>query len=296
MALYISSSSGGRVNGVGFSDEDIMIHDLASDTWAKYFDGSDVSGGTDVAAFALLADGSILLSYNTPVRLPGLGRIDDSDIVRFIPDSMGNRTAGSFEHYFDGSDVGLTSSSEDIDGLAVLANGDLLISTLGSARVPGISGRLRDEDVMRFTPNVLGGATSGNWSLHLDGSNVDLHNNSREDVWGVWHDGESSKVYLTTRGTFAVPGLNGEGSDIFICTPDAGGTDCAFSLFWSGADHGMGNERLDGIHIAEMPTTFSIINESTIVEEESIDSQEQDADDDTGDDSGEVIFLPLLSK
>ena len=35
--------------------------------------------------------------------------------------------------YFDGSDVGLTATAEDVDALELLTNGNLLLSTEGAS-------------------------------------------------------------------------------------------------------------------------------------------------------------------
>ena len=100
-----------------------------------FFDGSDVGvGNVDVDGFYLRPDGSFLLSFDAPVSLTGLGTVDDSDIVRFVPTSTGSTTAGTFEWYFDGSDVGLSTNDEDIDGIGFTADGKLVISTLGGLR------------------------------------------------------------------------------------------------------------------------------------------------------------------
>ncbi|VAW33102.1 VgrG protein [hydrothermal vent metagenome] len=251
--IYVSSSSGGNVGGVSFADEDILIFDLNTAVWSKIFDGSDVglsgSGTRDVDAFHFLDDGSILLSLVGATTIPDVGFVDDSDIVRFIPTLLGTTTAGSFELYFDGSDVGLTRSGEDVDSIFVTASGDLLISTAGSFSVSGTSGR--DEDIIRFTPTSLGAATSGSWSLEFDGSDVGLSSSSSEDVWGVWLDETNGDIYLTTRGTFSVSGVAGDGADIFTCgSPTTGGsTACTFSLFWDGSLDGFGGEAMDGLFV-----------------------------------------------
>ena len=129
--LYVSSSTGGDV-GVAFADEDILYWS-ASNGWSIFFDGSDVglsgSSARDVDAFHILTDGTILLSLAGDTTLPDIGNVDDSDILRFVPTSLGNSTAGTFEWYLDGSDVGLTTYSEDIDAMTdlgeILANGAL---------------------------------------------------------------------------------------------------------------------------------------------------------------------------
>jgi hypothetical protein len=149
--IYLSSTSGGTVGGVSFADEDILAYDIATATWSMVFDGSDVGlGGTDVDAFSLLSDGSIVISIDSATyTISGLGNIEDRDVVRFIPTSLGPDTAGSFEWYLDGSDVGLTTSGEDIDALDFAADGRLLLSTQGSFGVSGASGA--DEDLVAFT-------------------------------------------------------------------------------------------------------------------------------------------------
>lgn len=254
--LYVSSSSGGAVGGVNFADEDILAFDTMTATWSIFLDGSDVglsgAGARDVDAFTILDDGSVLLSIVSASTLPDVGAIDDSDIVRFVPTSTGASTAGTFEMYFDGSDVSLTSNGEDVDSIAVLANGDLLLSTTGSPSVPGLSG-LADEDLIRFTPTSLGSATAGAWERYFDGSDVALNNSGSEDVHGAAVAGNGD-MYLTTRGTFAVAGVAGSGSEVFTCLGHSIGaaTSCgSHTLFFDGAANGFGSEVVDGIHVVD---------------------------------------------
>src|SRR5262245_24003849 len=66
-------------------------------------------------------------------------KFDDSDILRL---EVRRTAAGAIESYqyrllFDGSDVGLSSDDEDIDALAMLPDGRLVLSTRGRASVPG---------------------------------------------------------------------------------------------------------------------------------------------------------------
>jgi hypothetical protein len=89
-----------------------------------------------------MSDGTILISLDAAATINGFGTVDDSDIIRFIPIS------GTFEWYFDGSDVGLTTSDEDVDALGFAPDGSLIVSTLGSFSVTGISGA--DEDLIAF--------------------------------------------------------------------------------------------------------------------------------------------------
>lgn len=251
--IYASSSTSGTAGGVSFADEDILIYDMGTGSWTMFFDGSDVGlGSTDVTAFDLLEDGSLLLSFDSATfSVPGLGTVEDRDIIQFIPTSTGNTTAGAFAWFFDGSDVGLTTSNEDIDAVEYTADGKVIISTIGSFSVTGASGN--DEDLTIFTPTALGATTSGTWTLYLDGSDVGLNNSSSEDVNGAWIDAATGNIYLTTVGAFSVTGVSGDGADIFICDPGTLGvtTTCTFSPYWDGSANGFAGEVLDVVAIVK---------------------------------------------
>jgi len=241
------------IAGVSFEDEDVLAYDTAAGIWSIVFDGSDVGlGGTNVDAFSLLPDGTMLMSVDSSTfTISGFGTIEDRDIVRFKPTSLGPITAGTFELYFDGSDVELTTNGEDIDAIDFAPDGRLLISTVGSWSVTGISAT--DEDLVAFEVTTLGQNTSGKWGLYFDGSDVGLSNSSSEDVGGVWVDGPTGEIYLSTVGSFGVSGVSGTGADIFVCTPSLLGstTNCAFRMYWVGSNFGWGGELTDGIQVAK---------------------------------------------
>ena len=247
--ILISSSSGGSVGGVNFADEDVLAYDTASGAWSTVLDGSDIglsgAGARDVDAVHQLADGSFLLSIQGASTLPDVGAVDDSDIVRFVPTSTGTSTAGTFELWIDGSDVGLTSGGEDVDAVHVLPDGDVLISTTGSFNVPGVSGS--DEDLARFTPATLGATTAGSWALWFDGSDVGL-TTSDEDTIGVIVHADGA-VDLTLRGAFGFGGVSGDGADIARCDPIITGSasGCTPTIALDGSAVGLGGERVDAI-------------------------------------------------
>ncbi len=249
--LYLGSSTSGTAGGVAFEDEDILIKDMSTGAWSLYIDGSDIGlTNTDVDAFELQADGSLLMSFDTAFSLSGFAAVDDSDILRFRPDSTGATTAGTWSWYFDGSDVGLSTSDEDIDAFAILPDGRLLISTLGNVSVTGASGA--DEDLLVFTPTALGATTTGTWAMYFDGSDVGLSSTSNENVNGVWVDA-AGKIYLTTLGAFSVTGASGDGSDIFTCTPGSLGstTTCSWAMYWDGSVQGFAGEDTDSLSIVQ---------------------------------------------
>lgn len=231
-----------------------MRFDPSTNSWTLFFDGSDVGLGAssnhDIDAFHINADGSILLSLVGAATVPNVGSIDDSDLVRFVPTSLGANTAGTYQWYFDGSDVGLSTNGEDIDAIGLLADGRILISVLSSASVTGASAA--DEDLLAFTPTSLGANTSGTWALYFDGSDVALSNSS-ENVGGVWADTTNGDIYLSTSGNFSVSGASGTAADIFVCHPGTVGanTTCTFGpgLYFDGSTHSFGSEVIDDLSL-----------------------------------------------
>jgi hypothetical protein len=207
-------------------------------------------GGLDLDAFSVVDANTILMSFNNAATIGSLGTVADSDILQFNATSLGNTTAGSFSMYLDGSDVGLETSGEDIDAIELLADGRLLISTLGNISVPGAAGV--DEDLLAFTSTSLGDTTSGSWAIYFDGSDVGLATTSDEDIDGVSIAGNED-IFLTTLGNFAVTGISGADEDVFICSPGSLGvtTTCTFSatLFFDGSMWGLDANDLDAIDL-----------------------------------------------
>lgn len=249
--IYVSSADNGTVDGISFEDEDILAFDTASQTWSLYFDGSDVSlnsstGGPDNYAFNLNSDGSILLSLNKTATLPDVGSVDENDIIRFVPTSLGNDTVGTYEWYLDGSDVELTGTSEDIDSVAFATDGRLVIGTKGSFNATGVSGA--DEDLFVFNATSFGESTSGSFELYMDSSDAGLGDVSSEDIDAAWID-SNGEIYLSTDGAFDVPGATGDSSDIFSFAPDSLGSNTSgtFNSFWDGSENGFGGQNIDGL-------------------------------------------------
>ncbi len=229
------------MNGRSVDNEDIVAFDGTD--FSLYFDGSDV-GLSDftIDAFAIIGDNEILISFTRAGSVPGVsGTVDDSDIVKFTG-SLGSQTSGTFELYFDGSDVGLASGSEDVDSVELLPDGTLLLSTTGKFRANGLSGA--DEDIVACNSPATGPNTAcGSLTLYFDGSDVALSGNS-EDVDGLAVSGGG--IYLSTIGNFSTNDLSGADEDIFVCnTPDIGtNTSCSsFTLLFDGSAHGLaGND------------------------------------------------------
>lgn len=246
--LYFSLFSSATLpGGLTVSDEDIVRYD--GTTLSLWFDGSDVGlASKRIDGFTIVNDSEVLLSIDTTVTLPGVvGTVDDSDIVRFVASSIGTATAGSFSMYFDGSDVDLTLSGEDIDGFEVLPDGSLLVTTTGAVSVSGISAQ--DEDILRFIPLTLGAETSGSWQWYFDGSDLGL---GAEDIDAMSIGGQG-ELYFSLVDAWSVAGRVVDDEDISVFLPQVTGAATqgilASSLWFDGSAFGLAANNINGMDV-----------------------------------------------
>jgi len=235
-------------------DEDIVRYDPISRTFSVFFDGTAAGliSDQDVDAFDLLPDGRILISLDTDSTVPGLGAVDESDILLWTPGTP-NRYPGTWSWYFDGSDVGLTTSNEDVDAMMLLPDGRLLLSTTSSGSAGTLS--WADEDVVAFTfTSPPGEATAGTFAMYLDGSDVGLSELSTEDIGALSPRLDGTGFYLCTDGAYNVPGLPaGTGVDVLLFRPSSLGAASAgtFSLILDGSAIGLPDTaKIDGLDLA----------------------------------------------
>jgi hypothetical protein len=213
---------------------------------------------------------TIIFTLRSDFTLPGLGEVDDSDVIEYTPTG---EACGEFAFRLVGADVGLTDGEEDIDGLGITEDGSLLVSTIGTAEVPGSNG----EELVARDQSVLKEEANGTWSLYFDGEDVELIDSS-EDIRSIWldiiGDAQGNKnLYLTLSGDFAVASDNedeGDKNDVEGCTPLALGetTTCFFFKLLDGADVDAENQ-LDGLAVefgGTIPPPVTALSPSTAEE------------------------------
>jgi len=160
------------------------LGDDTAGSFSLYFDGDDVGLDTaseDIDAIELLSDGRLLISTTGSPAVSGAAGKDE-DLLAFTPITLGENTSGTWAMYFDGSDVGLGDTNEDIDAVNVAANGDIYLSAADVFAVTGVSGD--DEDVFICTPTSLGDVTACTYSpvLYFDGSTWGLTANDVDAI------------------------------------------------------------------------------------------------------------------
>ena len=187
--LIVAIADGGVLPGLvdapvgnAFTAQDLLRFtptDLGADTagtWTFFFDGSDVGLGStvsfDFTGISMLGDGSLVAALKGTGSLPGGVAFGPRDLVRFTPGHYGSATDGTWEKYFEGGDVGLTTNAEKLDAVCVDIDGAIFFSTNGNFSVFGASGTRRD--LFGFAPSSLGTATSGVYSMYLTGDAMAL--------------------------------------------------------------------------------------------------------------------------
>lgn len=227
-AIWMSFAKSTQVPGLGtVENEDVVAYDLTSGVWSWILDGSDVGmSNFAIDALSVLPDGDLLLSFRNPsIRIPGMregpgggDRVDDSDIVRFHPTTLGDDSSGAFIFYFDGSDVGLTANEHNVDALAITPEGSLILSTEGLF----VAGKhvWPGNDLFRFIPTFLGPFTVGHFVPHFDGLSAGLGDDPGENL-----DGAAllpgGALLLSTAGPFVVSTASGTSHDVLELTPGA---------------------------------------------------------------------------
>ncbi len=253
--LYVSFMDGQLLpGGTQVWDEDIAAYDVATGTWSKYFDGSDVGVREDVRAFHLLANGDMLFAFNQPISIPGLlggpdgELLEPHDIALFRPTSVGNSTSGTWEFFFDGSDVFLpVSNSAKIDGISEMPDGRIVVSTRGTVTIG--TRKFRDEDVIALE-GTLGASSSVFGRKVFDGSDVGL-GELQEDIDAVSIDASGLlffSVFTPSEASAGVPLAIGDiGRFEGMLSTDSVGT---FSGIVRALDLGIDGNNVSGLHIA----------------------------------------------
>lgn len=253
--ILVSLLNDGKVRGLAYRRGDILKYDPAADRWSMFWDASDHGVATaNVGDFELLDDGDLLLVFKSIVSLPGPGKVQPHDIVRF------DAATGAYSLYFDGSDAGLTTLGERLDAVALEPDGSLLLSTSGGFAVPELTGV--DENIIRFQPASLGPTTDGVWTSALYRIGRDQY----KDVWSLWMDSVSPDPYYymtferPVRVLFSGPDVFVPNGGVMRCRPiypqltPFEYSYCLMDLYWSGAAAGLpATAKIDGLELVTRP-------------------------------------------
>ncbi len=138
--IALSTTGSARLGGLNFRDGDIVLYDPGSDTATLLFSEDNFSRSEDVDAVHILPNGHILLSTTSSARLGGLN-FRDGDVVEYDPVNDSATLFFSEDNF---------AGNEDVDGFHLLDNGNLLITTTGTATLGGLT--FTDGSVAEYDP------------------------------------------------------------------------------------------------------------------------------------------------
>jgi hypothetical protein len=168
LSLDTTTMLPGLPAGTPAEPRDVVEYAPATATFSYFLDGSAAGIPANAQIDAVSLNGALApqLSFETSVTLPGVGAIDDEDVVTY--------SAGTFAMTYDGSSAGVASAL-DVDALnAVSGPAGFLISFDTSGTVGGVT--FGDEDVIRYDSGL------GTYAMYFDASASDPTDWPRADL------------------------------------------------------------------------------------------------------------------
>ena len=222
-SLFFSTAGSTNPPGVTGTADDADVYGWDGSTYTRVWDvsSSGVPATANVDGYDRVDATHAYLSFADAVTLPGLGTVQDEDVVSWA--------AGAWSLWFDGSAHGLGASANlDLDAISVVG-GTLYFSTVGSTNPPGVRGTADDADIYSWD----GTAYARAWDATADGvpaaANVDGY--VRVDATHFW---------LSFAADTTLPGL-GAVQDEDVLRRD--GT--LWSTSFDGTAHGLTSAALD---------------------------------------------------
>ncbi len=252
--LFLTAEAPGTTsNGINFGTEDILEWDGSQ--WSLFFDGSAAglkSGNKahDINGIHVNEANDIYLTFfQNKIMTADLGQVFGHDIIHY--------DGSDFSFFFDGSDLGLSTVSEKLDGLHIVEDDSglpgggacteyILVSTFGTGKVPAAGGgqlSFQGEDVLGFCAASTGTDTAGSWYMVLDGSAEGMPKNA---TFSLSANEDASILYFTTKDNFNVPPAVGGHSMVYQYDM---ATDSFSGPLFSAPANGL-NQLVNGLHVA----------------------------------------------
>ncbi len=244
--VYFSTFGSTNPTGLGGTADDADIYSWNGVAFTRVVDATTkgVPSAANVDELKIIDATHFYLSFVADTNLPGIGTVQDEDIVY--------NNNGTWSVFFDGTDKGLTNTNHDVDAFDIAGN-TVYFSTSGSTNAPGISN----------PPGVTGTADNADiysWNGTAFARVVDLSTigvpaaNTSASVSNV--DGlkfvDSTHFYVSFSGNVTLPGI-GTVQDEDIVYYNNG----AWSVYFDGtaAPKSLtnGNQDIDGFDIKPLP-------------------------------------------
>jgi hypothetical protein len=226
--LFFSTFGNANPPGVAGTGDDADVYNWSGTAFSRAIDvtaaPSRLPSGANVDGFDRVSATTFYMSFTGQVNVPGVGNVQDEDVVFF------NGTSWSL--YFDGSAHGLGGNDNlDLDAISV-AGSTLYFSTLGNTNPPGVGGAADDADIYSWNGAAYARVIDASAAPSSLPANANVDGFVRVDA---------SHFYLSfSAATTTVPGL-GAVQDEDVIYYNAG----TRSVYFDGTAHGLTTDNLD---------------------------------------------------
>ncbi len=220
--LYFSTEGNTNPPGVPGTADDADIYFWNGATFSRFIDASgtgsllNLPAGANVDGYDRVDDTHFYLSFSTDTTVPGLGAVQDEDVVYY--------NAGTWSVFFDGTAHGMTPANLDLDAISIVG-GTLYFSTFGNTNPPGVGGTADDADIYRYNG---GNSYTRVWDATVNG----LAATANVDGLALISSTDFYLSFSTT--TVAVPGL-GNVQDEDVVRDNNGG----WTIYFDGTGKGL---------------------------------------------------------
>ncbi|MDJ0350522.1 IPT/TIG domain-containing protein [Cryobacterium sp. PH29-G1] len=234
--LYFSTQGNTNPPGVGGTADDADVYLWNGGTFSRVHDVSTAPYGlpnsANVDGFDRIDDTHFYLSFTGQVNVPGIGNVQDEDVIYY--------NAGTWTLYFDGSAHGLGGNSNlDLDAISV-AGTTLYFSTLGNSNPPGVGQSADNADIYSWN--------GSSYSRVVDASAAPYNLPGNANVDGFVRV-DATHFYLSfSNSTTTVPTL-GTVQDEDVIYYNAG----TWSVYFDGTAHGLTSSNLE-VDAFDLPT------------------------------------------
>ena len=223
--LILSTGSSETLGGLTFRDGDLVEYDPDMDLSTLFFNEDLFTASENIDALYVLSNDNIVLSTTGSATLGGLS-FTSGDLVEYNP------LTDTGVLLFDGN---LFSGNENVDAVFIQNNGNIILSTAGSATLGGLS--FGNDDLVEYDP------LSDTSSLFFDGS---LFSGSENiDAFDLLSNGN---ILLSTTTTATLGGLTFSNGSLAEYNPLTGIASLYFdeNLFSNAAN-------IDAVFITSVP-------------------------------------------
>jgi len=158
--IILSTTGSATLGGLSFTDGSLVEYNPVTDTATLFFDENLFSANEDIDAVYVMSNGHIILSTTGSATLGGLS-FSDGSLVEYDP------VANTASLYFNESNF---SGGADINGVHVLSNGNILITTDRTETLGGLT--FSDGSIAEYNPATDTATLYFNETLFSNGADI----------------------------------------------------------------------------------------------------------------------------